>query len=285
VEKNSVLYKSMSRYRIKFLVINIILTLLFVFYTANKLPYLKTAWFGESPLDVQRFLEETSTITVDELVELTRKDRRNPDACYLKQTSYWQDDAYRFIINADSIEETDIVFKGKMTTASSEVVYQDMYRLCFAEIGGRKVAVLAFANQEFEKNMTACIVHMQKPVLSGISQIASKEGPMEICEYVIDVRGLEMEAEFSDHSFFWIYLAGLIFLYIKLIRYFINPINTPTYRQLIRYGKIETVADEISRQANLPSARRNGKDLVLDEFILTKGFLKLCVTKNHMAKN
>ncbi len=285
IDKNNVLYKGMSRYRIKFLVINILLTVLFVMYSINKLPYLKTAWFGPSELDVERFVSETSVVKISEQEELTRKDRQNPDASYLKKSSYWQDDKYRFTLKADKIEKTEKVFKGKVTPPSGKVMYVDMYNLYIAEIEGRKVAVLAFSDQKIDSELTASIVHMQKCVRSKLSEITAEEGPMEFYDCVIDARNLEMEAETSDHTFFWLYLAVLMYLYIKLIVYYIKPLNAPTYRQLERYGKPETVAEEIDRQYKLKSMRRNGKDIVLEGFIISKSFMKLKVVKNHMAKN
>ena len=62
------------------------------------MPYLKTAWQGATPLDMERFNSEVEDITVDKFVELTRKDRTTPDGAYLKKTSYWQDDKYLFEI-------------------------------------------------------------------------------------------------------------------------------------------------------------------------------------------
>lgn len=285
MKKDGVIYKGMKKYRTKFLIINILLTCMFIFYCINKAPYLKAQWTEPEPLVIDRFLAETKTFVVDDLVELGRKDRKNPDASYLKKTSYWQGMNYRYAIEADSISETDVVYKGKVTAmGSSDFHYEDMYKLYLAEIGGRNVAVLAFADQKVTKNMTACIVNMQKPILAGISQLV-EDSPLEISDYVFDVRGLEMEAETSDHEFFWIYLVVILMLYIKLIRYYIDPRQTPTYKQLSRYGKSETVEEEIDREFHLPSVRRNGKEIILDEFILTKGFMKLIVTKNHMAKN
>ena len=285
MNKDTVLYKGMSRYRIKFLVIILLLTVMFALYFVNKLPYLKAAWFGPSELDIERFASETDVIKVDKLVELTRKDRKNPDASYLKKTSYWQGDNYRFVLEADKIEKTDKVFKGKIAPPSGDVMEVDMYNLYIAELNGRKAAVLAFSDQKVDKRMTACIVHMQKPILAGLSEIAAKEGSMEFCEYVIDVRGLEMEAETSDHVFFWLYLAALLCLGARLALYYVKPLSTPTYRQLERYGKAEAVAEEIDRQYRLKSMRKNGKDIVLEGFIISKGFLKLKIVKNHTAKN
>ena len=117
------------------------LTALFFLYFINKLPYLKTAWFGESALDVERFVSETSVIKVDKFVELTRKDRQNPDASYLKKTSYWQDDKYRFTLKADKIQKTDKIFKGKrepMLILASVVTFLGM--LCFPFIKSQLMA-------------------------------------------------------------------------------------------------------------------------------------------------
>ncbi len=285
MNKNNIVYQYMAKYRIKFLIINILVTALYIVYIINKLPYLKTAWFGPSELDVAKFVEENQVITIDSLEELTRKDREHPDGSYLKKTSYWQGDKYRFTIKADSLKKTDKKIKGKATTPSGDVMEIDMYTLYIAEIGGKKAAVLAFSDQKVDNEMTASIVHMQKSVRSKLSEITQKEGAMEFYDCIIDVRGLEMEAETSDHTFFWFYLVGLMYLWIKLLIYYIKPIYTPTFRKLDHYGKPETVAEEIDRQYRLKSMRRNGKDIVLDGFILSGGFLRLKVVKNHTAKN
>ncbi len=285
MKKEGIMYKAMARYRIKFLIINLVLTVMFISYTVSKLPYLKTAWFGETPLKTERFLKETGTISVDKKIELGRKDRANPDGSYLKKSSYWQDDKYRFELRLKNIQKTNVSYKGTVSINEEETKIKNIYDLYMAELGGRNVAVLAFSDQEIKENMTGCIVHMQKPVLAGVSELIDEKGEIEISEYIVDVRGLQMEAESSDHLFFWIYLLGLLFLYIKLLVYFVNPLRTPTYRQLYKYGKAEDVADEIDRQSKLDLARRNGKDLMLEDFILTKSAMKLTVTKNHTKKH
>jgi len=286
VKKSGVVYKGMARYRRKFLAINLFLTLLYIFYIIIKLPYIKTEMFGPEKLDVDRLFNETGTIKITEFVDLGRKDKKTPEANHLKKTSYWQDDAYLYTFKADKVENTGVVFKGKVTSyGSNETTYEDMYDVYIAEIRGRKFALLAFSGQEVKKDMTAYIVHMQKPVLSAVSSVMEDDEAMEISNMILDVRDVEMEAASSDFAFVWIYLAGILFLHLKLLRYYINPLTTPTYTQLSRYGDIETVAEEIDRQYKLPSARRNRKEVILDEYILSKSPMKMKVVINHTAKN
>ena len=191
MEKESVLYKEMARYRRKFLAINILLTILFVIYTVNKLPYLKTEWGGPSPLDTDRFLNETGTVVVDEIIELTRKDTKTPDVYCFKENTYWQDEIYSFTLKADSIKKTDVVFTREIASpGTSDKVERDVYKLNIASIGGRNIAVLSNIGQDVKKDMTAYMVKMQKPILSKISFMLEDDEDLEISEYVIDVRGL-----------------------------------------------------------------------------------------------
>lgn len=287
MQKGTLLYKEMSRYRIKFLIINILLTVLYILFIINKMPYLKTEHSGPSPLDTQRFISETDTIVIEEIIELGRKDHKNPDGSLVRSTSYWQDDKYYFNIKADSVTDTDHSFKGTMGggTTGTKVKEYDLYKLYMAQIGGRNVPVLAYANQKVTKNLTAYITDVQKPILSVLSETIGEGESLEVSEYMLDVRNLEMDTASTDYACFWIFMLLLIFLYGKVITYFVKPATAPTYRQLARYGDIESVAEDINRQSGLSSAYTEDKKLILEDYILSKSYFKIVVVKNHMAKH
>ncbi len=287
MQKGTLLYKEMSRYRIKFLIINILLTVLYVMFVIGKMPYLKTEFGGPSELDTARFISETQTTVIDEVVELGRKDHKTPDASLVRSTSYWQDDRYYFTIKADSVTDTDKTFKGTMggSSTGTEAKEYDLYKLYMAQIDGRNVTVIAYANQKVTKNMTAYITDVQKPILAALSETIGEGESLEISDYMLDVRNLEMDTASTDFVCFWIFMLLLIFLYAKVIIYFAKPITAPTYRQLARYGDIESVADDINRQSGLSSAYTEDKKLILQDYILSRSYFKMIVVKNHMAKH
>ena len=281
MEKDKYVYKAMAHYRTKLLIINVLLTILFVMFTVSKMPYLKTAFSGPSPLDTDRLIRESGTTVIDELIELGRKDHKTPDEAIYTSNSYLQGDVYRYTLTADS----DPVEAKTFTTVmgeGDEAREVDMYKVYLTELGGRKTAILAYANWQPSKNMTACITHMQKPVLAALSETVPEGESLEICEYIIDVRGVEFGTEQGDVAMFWIFLAILVFLWIKQICYYVKPTLTPTYRQLVRYGDMESVEADINRQSE--KGYMEGKRFVMEDYIAEKSTFKLIINRNHMAK-
>jgi len=281
MEKGKYIYKAMAHYRTKFLIINILLTVLFATFTVSKLPYLKMAFSGPSPLDTDRFSNEVGTTVINELVELGRKDHKTPDEAIYTDNSYRQGDVYRYTITADS-DPVEIKTFTTVMGEGDEAREIDMYKVYLTELKGRRTAILAYANWEPSKNMTACITHMQKPILAAISETVSEGEGMEICEYVIDVRGVEFGTEQSDVAMFWIFLAVMVLLWIKLICYYIKPTLTPTYRQLARYGEAGSVESDINIQSE--KGHMDGKRFVMEDYIAEKSTFKLIINRNHMAK-
>ncbi len=281
MEKDKYVYKAMAHYRTKFLIINILVTVLFVMFTMSKMPYLKTAFFGPSPLDVDRLVKDSGITVIDELTELGRKDHKTPDEAIYTTNSYRQDDVYRYTLTSDS-DPVDIKTFTTVMGEGNEAREVEMYKVYLTELGGRDTAILAYANWKPSRNMTACITHMQKPVLAALSETLEEGEALEICEYLLDVRGVEYNTEQGDVAFFWIFLAILVFLWIKLGCYFVKPTLTPTYRQLLRYGDIESVETDVNRQSE--NGFMEGKRFVMEDYIAEKSTFKLVINRNHMSK-
>lgn len=282
MNKEGFLYKGMAKYRFKLFTVNLILLLLFVIYTINILPYLKTAFQGPKALDTERFLKETSIITIDKPIELGRKDHKLPDMSLIKKTTYWQGDVYDFVIDISTLEPVGKTFKSVNNMTGKEM---DMYKLYMTELGGRKIAVLSYPEDITGKNVTANLSQMQKPIASEISKTLKDGEVIELSEFVIDLRGAEMGAEDSDIMFFWLCAIILAFLFIKLIVYFVYPKSAPTFRQLAKYGDIDDIIKDVDNQSKLDTVYKDGEMLVLTDYIITKSTFKLVVNKNHMSKN
>ncbi len=283
MQKDKFLYKEMIHYRRKYLVINIAVTLLFVIFTILKFPYIKTGFAGESPLDMNRFSSETGTFVIDELIELGRKDEKTPQNACFRSESYWQGNNYLFEIKADSVKDTGKVFTQTVANGTSGSEEVAVYRIYLAEAGGKKVAVLASAREKVTENMTGYVTKMSKPVKARLSETLKADESLEVCEYIFDIRGVEMDVARTDFATFWMYIALLAFLWIKLAIQYKDPKTTPTYRQLIKYGDIETVAEDVNTQ--FESARREKKQILLEDYILERDTFKMKIVRNHTSKH
>lgn len=282
MNKDSFLYKNMAKYRLKYLAINIVLSILFVMYTVISLPYLKASFGGPKKLDTETFLKETDCITIDAPIELGRKDHKLPDMSLAKENTYWQGDVYDFVIDIPSATPIGEPFTSKNDNTGANM---EMYRVHMTEMGGRKIAVLAYPNTKIERKMQANLSQMQKPIASVISKTLKDGEEITLSEYVIDLRNAEMGAESSDILFFWLLVILMLFLWVKLILYYINPKLTPTFRQLIKYGDIVEVAQKVDLETKSEDAYKDGDMLVLENFVITKSTFKTVVAKNHMAKH
>jgi len=284
MQKGTVLYKSMAKYRIKFLVCNLILLVLLVSFTVSKMPYIKAEIFGPKPLDMERFLNETDTLVIDELVELDRHEEKQPKGSYFKETSYWQDDVYFFNVKTEKMKKTDISFSGKLEYEGTSMEYE-IADIWYAEAGGRTFAVIGQPGKEYKGTLSGYIVDPSPAIISEISKTLEDGEEIVLSDYFIDCRKTEMGTSETDWTFVKIMSVILLLLFIKLGVYYAKPILTPTYRQLRRYGNIEDIADEINRQAELDDTYFEGSKIITPEFILSNSFFKKKVVKNHMSKN
>jgi len=284
MQKGTYLYKAMAKHRRKFLIVNCVLLALLTWFTVAKLPYLKAEIFGPKPLDMDRFLSETDTFKIDELIELDRHDNANPESSYFRQTSYWQDDVYLFDIKTDEMEKTDISFVNVLDYADSsvEIPLADIW---YAKSGGRNFVVIGKPGKEYTGTISGYIVKPTVAITSEISKTLENGEEIVLSEYFIDCRDTEMGTSDTDWTFVKIMLVILILLFAKLVLYYIKPEYAPTYRQLKRIGNIKDVADEINRQAEADDAYIEDKKLITKDFILSDMFFKKKVVRNHMSKN
>lgn len=282
MQKNGYVYKAMAHYRRKFLVVMIITSMIFLWFTMAKMPYLRTSLKGASPLDTEKFAEECAMVQIKEKVELGRKDKKSPEESIYHANSYWQEGKYLFDIKADSIGEEIAAFTRDITIGKETETFV-VSRVYTATLAGVPVTILAKGNWDKSLNMTGYLTQVQKPVLAALTKNMENGDTMEIGEYTIDLRGLEMDTEETDVFFFWAWLVLMLIIWLKLISYYIKPTLSPTYKQLLRYGDVSTVENDINVQSE--NGYMDGKNLVLSDYIIEKSTFKIKVSRNHMAKN
>lgn len=278
------LYGKMKRYRRKFLVINLVCTVLYIAFVVARFPYIATGFSGQTPLDVDRFVSETDTIAVREPVTLGRKDTTSPESANFRPTTYWQDGKYLFEFELESVKDLDKVFTQTISTGVGPDQVMDVYGVYSAKLGGRDVIVLASSNYDLTKKVTGHLADIPKSVMAKYTEELAEGESLEVSQYMVDIRGVEMETETTDYAMFWIFMVLLIVLYAKLIIQYVNPRRTPTYRQLIKYGDVQTVEEDVNRQVLAAGGKAKGK-LILEDYILYKGTFRYVVEKNHMSKH
>ena len=74
-----------------------------------------------------------------------------------------------------------------------------------------------------------------------------------------------------------------MFLVFKVVIQYINPLSTPTYRNLEKYGDIKTISDDVEDQlAKLGVTNiKKKKPVVTDDWIISEEPFKLKIAKNH----
>ena len=109
------------------------------------------------------------------------------------------------------------------------------------------------------------------------------EGGMELCPYMLDIRGIEMSSEFSDTLMWTVFLIILLILLVKLAIYYIRPDKHPMFTQLDKYGDIYAVAEDIEKELKSPEAQYYKKEIYTPGWILTGQTFKYKIGKNHIS--
>ncbi len=282
MQKNGYVYKMMAFYRRKFLLVMVIISLIFGWFTMAKIPYLRTSVKGASPLDTSRFVEECETMIIKGKVELGRKDKKTPEVNVFRSNSYWQDGRYLFNIKLDSVGDEIAVYTKEIAIGNETETFVAS-KVYTAYLAGVPVTVIAKGNWDKSLNVTGHLIKVHKPVLSALTKNMKNGETIETGEYTVDLRGLEMDAEKTDVFLFWLFLAIILTIWLKLILYYIKPTRTPTYKQLIRFDDMETAENDINLQYG--DCYTEGKNIVLKDYIIEKSTFKIKISRNHMAKN
>ena len=280
--KATFLYKKAAAYRIKLAVILCIFTA-FTIVTAVKSECYITKFFnGSSPLDVLRFsmstqqLEITSDYTCDE----DSPDYGISNNAYT-DTSYWEDKTYYFDVPYDDIYPEEIVYT-KSVQSNGEAKEVKILSVDIAVINGQRVAVIAYPDTKYYKGKTIKGIFVKAPKII-CADIAKKLAPNEVYtmnEYVLDTRGIEMNAESSTLIFLALFILAALYLALKLAAYFVNPLSTPTLRRLKKYGDTYAVLFDIEKQLKSGNITKEKNIIYTEDWVLKKQPFTMRVEKN-----
>ena len=274
----------MVRGRRKFLIINLFVTLLYVLYIFNAMPYIVGKLHGPYGFNSKLFLERTTDTVIYEPIEMKIRDDRSIRMFADYTNSYFDGDKYRFSVKFDSIEETGIKYTTPMENPETHVV-EDLvlYTVYMGKMGDRNIPIMYIGEQVPDVNVPLVGVFTEPAdvVVSDLSKTSSQESPLVINQYIFDARGIEMGIENTDVWVLFIGFVLLLFLYVRLIRYYINPYKQPTYKQLNKYGELEDVINDIEDQFESDNVYTEGNELICTDWIMIKSTFKNKILKNH----
>ncbi len=286
--KKGILYGNVVKSRRKFLVILILLIALFVRYTVAVMPILQKIAAGPGALDGSAFAAETGFAVRGQETDGEDTFEIINDKIYgyaVSELTYRQGTRYYFRVPANGVEMSGLAFTmgGEQVTAETDTAADPVaVRVWYIDIGGKKTAVLAPDGQlENGKAVSGIFVRMPTVISDALFDGGLPEGA--ICDYMLDVRGIRMDSEFSDTLMWVVFMALLIYLSIRLTSYYVNPLRHPTYRQLGKYGDAAEIAADVEYQlAHGVTEREKGRVCTHDWIVSDSQFRKI-IEKNFTA--
>ncbi len=286
--RDGIIYRYAKKYRRRRLITVVILICLLCAYAFSCRAYLSNAIFGSQTLDEERFEKEVQTRELGEEFELHRSEPQTIDAYALKAHSYWQDSDYEFDVKLKNPVRTDIVYTTANTDASADDRSMESAVVYAAFVGSVRTLVLAYPHHDLKDGDTVCGVFTGIPriIEHDIAKSPEFDAESKICAYMLDIRGISMESQFADIVFCTLMLMLILYLAIRLIFQYVNPLLCPTYRSIDKYGDIGDIVENIESQ--LAGRVKNNKikeKTVTENWIVSEDTFKLKIVKNHMQKH
>lgn len=286
IKKGKIIYGGMVRGRRNFLLINLVFTAIVIAYIVSSVPYIKARFHGPYDINTQHFIANTETITIDSEIVMKKWEDKSISSYAFMETSYCEGDKYRFNTTFDSIEDLDIkytnTYKDPATGEEETIVVLSVY---LGRIGDRSVLLISKGDDVPEANTPVKGVFNthSRTILSEVSKKVAEKGPYTVSEYVYDTRNIEVDAENFNVTVSFVGLLLLIFLYARLIRYYINPYLHPAYKQIDKYGNIEDTIDSIEEQFAGEVERRENAYYTTD-WIMTRELFRNKIVINHCTR-
>lgn len=282
IRKGNILYKGMQRGRRRFLIINIIVTIIYIMFMFRAMPFIIGKLHGPYEFNSQKFFSTTTDIVIDDVVEMLPREDKSILSYTFLEYSYQDDNRYRFNVKFDSFEKVYDGISADNEDNDSDSTYK-FNCIYLGKIGENTVPVLWNGSSDpiAGSAVSGIFTEPAKVVISRISEVVPTKGSLSITEYIFDARGIEMETENTDIPFAVMGFVLLAFLYIRLIRYYINPYSHPTYKRIEKYGDIEDVINKIEDQFLNEEIKRDGEEYYTTDWIMTKEFFGNKIKLNH----
>ncbi len=285
--KDGVIYNAMKHHRIKHLIRTLFMLFVFLAYLFVQRAYIGNVVFKSFDIDEGRFAREIETININKDLAAKSDGSHLIRSYAVKSGSYWQDQKYEFDISFSDVKKLPLGYTTRNTTTNySETDTEGVFsaQLYSAKLSGINVFILAYPHQEVKsgEKITGIFAEMANVIRTDVSNLGSFEG-QEFCEFVFDTRGLEMGSEKFDIMACVILLIIFLYLAVKLVIYFINPLLTPTYKSINHYGDLETVVMDVENQLRDIGEIKITKNnpAITKDWIISQDSFKLKIVKNH----
>lgn len=286
INKEGILYKNVVKNRRKLLAIFVLVIICFVWFTVTIYPYLAKRAGGASPLDTERF-QGSDSVVIGPSFTIDDNSKARIYGFADSRTSYWQDHRYYFSVKSENLEYSGLSYTrggevlSDVTDTEIDPVAVSIY---YANVGDRIVTVMSLPEQDIESlpELKGIFVKSSPFILKHLSENIAQE--REISAYTLDVRGIEMSAESSDIAIWVLLIALIIYLGIKLVRYYKNPLKHPTYKQLEKYGDVLEIVEDIELQLQNDVVSIEDNQIVTADWIVTEQSFKKLIQKNHTSK-
>ena len=251
------------------------------------MPFIVGKLHGPYEFDFDNFISTTKDITInEEIVMKKRADKTIPFYAFF-DTSYHNGNKYRFNVKFDSFEDIGVKYTTELEDPQTkEMIEYTLYTVYMGKIGDKTIPVLHYGDvvPDTDIELTGIFVKPAEIIKSDISKLAADGTPIIMNEFMFDSRNIEMEIENTDVAVMILGFALLLFLYIRVLRYYINPYNHPTYKQLYNYGNLEEVINDIEDQFEADNVFMEDKELISTDWIMKKDTFKNKILRNHRTR-
>lgn len=287
LNKDGLIYKAMDRHRKKNIRYCLTVFAVLIIYFFSFKPYITATLFGATPLDTEKFSADASVTKLSVQKNADGEISQVINSKVLKKDSYWQGDSYKFTVRLSKVEKPEIKYTTKNTnenesednpnSETSAVIY-----VC--DIGGIDTIVIAYPHIQIKDGTV--VEGVFAPIAPVVSyDLLNTDGysDREYFNYILDTRGIEMQNEGFDLVVCVILMAIILFLLVKIVIHYINPLSTPTYRNLEKYGDLKSVCEDVEAQLKEAGITRVKKksSAITPDWIVTEEPFKLKVAKNH----
>lgn len=286
IKKGKIIYGGMKRGRRNFLIINLIVTAVYIAYLMYALPYVIGKLHGPYEFDYDKFLSATEDVVIDKEIEMKKREDKSVQYTAFSDESYLDGNKYRFNVKFDEFQETGIhyttEYENRKTGEQKELI---LYSVCFGVIEGRMIPIIFNGEVMPDTNaeISGIFTTPGKVIVSDISKLTAGGNEIVMNEYMFDARGVDMNSEGNDVTITFFVLALLVFLYTRVIIFYVNPYKHPAYKQLYKYGELDDIVNNIEEQFSSDNIiyESEQKEYISQDWIMKKEFFKNKVVKSH----
>lgn len=285
IDKKGYIFTQVRKKRIKLIATALIVLAYTIYLFVDFATYITTSINENAPLDTKAFLSFASNAQED-----ISNIPSNPDELWLNSLSYnyyiedvfVTDKGYRFNFSSQNYEETNIVFYYIMPTDNGNKLSDiPTKRLVIANIDGQKVPIMLSTSASAGQPLSVCAVKTPDVVKY---RLQSEYGETTVFPYMLDSTSINIGGENTYKIFLAFFTLLTLYLFVKIIIYFVKPSLHPTYRQLSNYGDAVKIANQIEDELKSDDVKKENREIYTKNYILKNSTFKTKIVKNHTVR-